>query len=259
MSATKVIIIGANGRMGRALIDAVSENPAFELTGACDLAPLALPGGVAQGKSLAEALDLGASGVAIDFTAPEASLASAKTAAERGVKMVVGTTGFDARQRETLGALARQTAILWSANMSVGVNVLARLLPWLAKTLGQAYDMEIVETHHRLKKDAPSGTALMLAEALAEARGWDLEEARLSCRDGQIGRRPLKEIGVMALRGGDVAGIHDCYFLGPGEIIEVKHIAESRANFASGALRAAAWLQDKPGGSLYSMRDVLMD
>lgn len=255
----KIIVVGANGRMGRAILNAIAYNPVFEAGGAVDLQPVALPAGIKcpTGTSLAQVVAMGADGVVIDFTAPDASVATAREAARLDKKMVVGTTGLSREQKNELRELATKTPILWSANMSVGVNVLLRFLPRIAAALGPAYDMEIVETHHRRKKDAPSGTALALAEALAAARDWSLDEVRRSGRDGAVGERPDKEIGVMALRGGDVAGVHDCYFFGPGEIIEIKHTAESRDNFAQGALRAAAWLQTQQPGPLYSMLDAL--
>ncbi len=140
--------------------------------------------------------------------------------------------------------------------MSIGVNVLLRILPQLTKTLGPDYDMEIVEIHHNRKKDAPSGTALMLGEALAEARDWDFEACKKTCREGMTGERPKMEIGIQAVRGGDVAGVHTVYFFGPGERIEVTHQAHGRENFAMGALTAAKWLKNQKAGKLYSMQDM---
>lgn len=262
MDKIAIIVVGAAGRMGSLIARLVMDAPDLILAGVVDrqekqaeLAGLPCPCAVAL-----EALGVNANGaVIIDFTAPQAAMDSAKFAAAKHMPLVIGATGFDAGQKEELAKLAAQTPLLWSANMSVGVNVLMRLLPELAKALGPAYDMEMVEIHHRNKKDAPSGTALMLGEALAKARGWELAEARQSCRDGIIGQRPDEEIGIMALRGGDVVGVHTIYFMGPGEVIEVKHQAESRENFAQGALRAARWLAGQEPGRLYSMRDVIAE
>lgn len=255
-----IIVMGANGRMGRTITGLVKGDPQLRLAGAvenaahvADLAGLGCP----VSDNLAELAATGEKGVIIDFTAPQASLKAAETAVASQWRMVIGTTGLSAGQKDLLAELAKSTPILWSANMSVGVNVLLRILPELAKALGPAYDMEMVEIHHKHKKDAPSGTALMLADALAKARGLNLEEARRSCRDGLIGGRDPGEIGVMALRGGDVVGVHACYFLGQGEALEITHRAESRENFAAGAIRAAKWLSGQEKGKLYSMSDVI--
>ena len=255
---TRIIIIGAAGRMGRT-IRRLAEEENFVIVGLVDreegLAGLQ-EGTIPVARSL-EALGKRVSGaVAIDFTAPDASMATAGMAADMGVALVIGTTGFSEAQKAELATLARKTPIFWSANMSVGINVLMRFLPQLARALGPAYDMEMVEIHHGRKKDAPSGTALALGEKLAEARGWKLPEVRCSARDGIIGARPQKEIGIQALRGGDVVGVHTVYFLGPGERIEVTHQAHSRENFAGGALRAARWLSGRKPGRLYSMADT---
>ncbi|MDE5833520.1 MAG: 4-hydroxy-tetrahydrodipicolinate reductase [Desulfovibrio sp.] len=258
-NTTSVIIIGANGRMGKTLREAIAENPAFGLAGAVDLSPAepALTAICPTGASLEDVINEGARGVIIDFSSPDSSMGAAEAAARNGLPIVIGSTGFTRKDEATLETLALKTPMLRSANMSVGVNVLLEFLPLIAKALGPAYDMEILETHHRRKKDAPSGTALILAEALASAREWKLDDVRVSGRDGVIGERPDKQIGVMALRGGDVPGVHDCFFFGPGEIIEIRHTSETRQNFARGALRAAAWLKDKKPGKLYSMLDVI--
>lgn len=258
----QIIVVGANGRMGRTVCGLAQATNGFVLAGAVDI-PGALPAlsglGCSVASDLAEILPAAAGAVIIDFTGPEATLKAAAEAARYNTPMVIGTTGFNQAQKDVLAGFANETPLLLSANMSIGVNVLLALLPELAKALGPDYDIEMSEIHHRRKKDAPSGTALMLAEALAKARGWDAARVRNSCRDGLTGARPDQEIGVQALRGGDVVGIHDTYFLGPGEIIEVRHQAESRENFAQGALRAAVWLKNMPAGRLYSMQDVIKD
>ena len=253
---TRIVIIGAAGRMGRTIRRLAEEEGNFIIAGLVDreesLASLQ-EGAIPVGRSLGAQA---AGAVAIDFTAPEASMATAAMAAEMSVPLVIGTTGFSEAQKAELLALAQKTPLFWSANMSVGINVLMRFLPELARALGPAYDMEMVEIHHGRKKDAPSGTALALGEKLAESRGWELSEVRCSARDGIIGARPQKEIGIQAVRGGDVVGVHTVYFLGPGERIEVTHQAHSRENFAGGALRAARWLCGRKPGRLYSMEDT---
>ncbi len=196
-------------------------------------------------------------GVVIDFTAPEASLANARCAVKNGNPIVIGTTGLNAEQKAELDAIAKDGPVFWSPNMSVGVNVLLELLPELVQMLGPDYDLEMVELHHNRKKDSPSGTALRLAECLASARNWKLDDVACYHREGIIGERPKDEIGVQTIRGGDVVGVHTVYFMGPGERIEVTHQAHSRENFAQGALRAAAWLPGQPGGKVYAMSDIL--
>lgn len=256
---TRVVVVGAEGRMGRMIRRLAEEDENFILAGLVDREE-SLAGlkscGIPAARNLEELAADASGAVAIDFTAPEASMGTARTAAAHGIPLVIGTTGFSEAQKNELRDLARQTPLFWSANMSVGVNVLLRLLPELARALGPAYDMEMVEIHHGRKKDAPSGTALALGERLAEARGWSLPDVRCSARDGMIGARPHAEIGIQAVRGGDVVGVHTVYFLGPGERIEVTHQAHSRENFAGGALRAARWLATRAPGRLYSMEDT---
>lgn len=210
-----------------------------------------------QGTSLDEVLPHVPGAVVIDFTAPDATVEAAKAAARHGNPMVAGTTGLNAEQRAAMEQAAAKAPLLWAPNMSVGVNVLLRILPQLVRLLGEQYDMEMVELHHNKKKDAPSGTALKLAQCLAEARDWDIEETKNCCREGLIGERPHKEIGIQTIRGGDVVGVHTTYFMGPGERIEVTHQAHSRDTFAAGALRAAKWLVNQNPGKLYSIADVL--
>lgn len=263
MGADKVvgiIVVGANGRMGQQLVRLAMSEPDLALMGAVDRKD-SLPGleapGCFVGHSLSDAIAQAPGAVVVDFSTPGSSLASAEAAAQAGSPIVIGTTGFDEAQKEALAQYAQRTPLLWSANMSVGVNVLLRLLPQLAASLGSNYDIEMMEAHHRRKKDAPSGTALMLGEALAQARGWDLSHVRRSSRDGLTGERKEEEIGIQALRGGDIVGIHTIWFMGPGENIQVTHQAESRENFAQGALRAARWICDKAAGRIYSMQDVI--
>ena len=194
--------------------------------------------------------------VVVDFTAPEVSLATARSVAKFGAAHVIGTTGFTNEQKQELAKLAESCRMFWAPNMSIGVNVLLKVLPELTRALGEKYDIEMVELHHNRKKDSPSGTALRLGECLAEARGWDLNDVRCSARDGIIGERPKAQIGIQAIRGGDVVGVHTVYFMGPGERIEVTHQAHSRETFAQGALRAAAWLCGQQPGRLYGMQDI---
>ena len=264
----RTVITGVTGRMGSTLVRLVKESPTFELVGACDrkgaglplldaglaarLGPLAAP----LSDDLAKVLEGARPQVVIDFTSPQASVAHAQACAAAGVALVVGSTGFEAAQRAELAACARRIPMVVAPNMSVGVNVVIRMAAQLAQLLGEGYDVEVLEAHHRMKKDAPSGTALKLAEEVAAALGRGAESLRFA-RHGQVGERPRPEIGVQALRGGDVVGDHTVFFFGEGERIELTHRATSRDQFAAGAIRAAQWVakQKKPG--LYDMRDVL--
>ncbi|EPR44099.1 Dihydrodipicolinate reductase [Desulfovibrio sp. X2] len=259
MSVPVIIIHGAAGRMGQTLCAAAQADPALELAGVVDRpgneAKLAA-WGCQMSHSLVEMLDKVPNGVVIDFSAPEASVAVARTVAEKGACAVIGTTGLKEEQVAALRDAAKKARIFWSPNMSVGVNVLLKILPDLVQKLGPAYDIELTEIHHNKKADAPSGTAIKLGQALAEARGWKLEEKGNFARHGIIGPRPKEEIGVMTVRGGDVVGDHTIYLLGPGERIEVTHRAHSRETFAQGALRAAKWLVGQKPGRLYTMADI---
>ena len=183
----------------------------------------------------------------------------ARAAARHGSPIVIGTTGLNEAEKKELETLALRTPVFLSPNMSVGINVLLDLLPQLVSMLGEAYDVDILEMHHNMKKDAPSGTALRLAEALADARGWDMKECACFCREGLIGERPKGEIGIQTIRGGDIAGVHTVYCMGPGERIEITHHAHSRENFANGALKAARWLAGQNPGRIYDMKDALRD
>lgn len=258
-----IIVVGAGGRMGKNIRDLVLDDPDLDLVGMVERIehqPRVVPVDCVVSddfESVAEACP--SESVVVDFSNPENSLHTAKICAREGIALVIGTTGFTDEEKETLESYARKTRMFWSPNMSVGVSVLLRVLPDLVKALGPDYDIEISEIHHRNKKDAPSGTALRLGECVAEARGQHLSDVRTSGRDGIVGPRPDGEIGVMALRGGDVVGVHTVYFMGPGETIEVTHRAGSRANFARGALRAARWLVDREPGVLYTMKDMFAD
>ncbi len=266
MAELRVVVAGAGGRMGRALTRAVLAEPQLKLVGALDR-----PDSDAQGKDVGVLAGAGETGVTVtadplavlahadvllDFTAPEATLGYSELAAQARIVHVIGTTGIDAEHEERLKAAARHCRIVTAGNMSLGVNVLAGLVKRAAAVLGPDYDVEIVEMHHRHKVDAPSGTALLLGHAAAEGRGIDLNEKSLRARDGMTGARPREAIGFASLRGGSVVGDHMVIFAGEGERIELIHRAESRDNFAHGAVRAALWAFDKKPG-LYSMADVL--
>lgn len=269
MNRAPLIVLGAGGRMGRrilALADASTEArvaAAVEIAGShlvgkdagelAGTAPLGVAV-VADFPSAVSGTERGA--VAIDFTAPEAAVEHARQAASTCTPIVIGTTGFSREQRDELVRLSSRTALLLSANMSIGVNVLLGLVGDAVRRLGPAFDIEIVEVHHNRKKDAPSGTALALAEAAAAAAGLDPASAFTKSRDGITGERRPGEIGIVALRGGDNVGEHTVMLLGTGERLELCHRASSRDCLAAGAVRAGAWLHGK-GPGLYSMKDVL--
>lgn len=217
----------------------------IDLTG---VPPVAITSGVASVSAGTDVL--------IDFTNPEASLNNLEACAELGICAVIGTTGLGEEQKEALRMFALRTPTVYSPNMSVGVNLLFKLAATAASALGDAYDAEIVEVHHRMKKDAPSGTALGLAEAVAGALGRDLAEKAIYARHGMIGERSADEIGIQTVRAGDIVGEHTLLLAGPGERLELTHRAHSRDNFALGAVRAALWIVGKEPG-LYSMADVL--
>jgi len=258
-------ILGAAGRMGAALTRVIGETEGARLTAAVEhggSAALGKDAGVLAGvaaNAVAIAAGFPAAGAAdvwIDFSVATATAAVAAAAAERGAALVVGTTGVGADGKAALAAAARRVPVVFAPNMSVGVNVLLQLVADAARLLGPGYDLEIVETHHRLKRDAPSGTALRLAEALAEATGRDLGRDARYARHGDVGPRTASEIGIQTLRGGDVVGDHTVFFLGLGERIELTHKASSRETFARGAVRAALWTAGRPP-VLYDMRNVL--
>lgn len=245
---TRVAILGASGRMGRALIQSLAAEPQAQLAAALDRPACdALAGGTAA---------LAGADVAVEFTRPEGTMAALQACLDRRIALVIGTTGFSAVQKAAIAQAAQTIPICLSANYSVGVNVCLRLLRIAAQSLGEGYDVEIVEAHHRLKVDAPSGTALRMGEAVADALGRKLEDCAVYGREGQTGVRDGRTIGFATVRGGDVVGDHTVMFLGDGERVEITHKASSRSNFARGALRAAVWLAARPAG-LYDMQDVL--
>jgi 4-hydroxy-tetrahydrodipicolinate reductase len=266
MTDCRIGVAGAAGRMGRMLLRLAATTPGFVLAGGvvrpgadgigADLGRLAglEPLGLTLGED-AEAL-FAASDAVVEFSAPAPSLAHAELAAATGKAHVIGTTGIDAAGQARLAEAARRAPIVFSANMSLGVNLLAGLVAAVARALDPAWDIEIVEMHHRHKVDAPSGTALLLGRAAAQGRGVDLDQASERGRDGLTGARKPGAIGFAALRGGDVVGEHSVIFAGEGERIELSHKATGREIFARGALAAARWAAGRSPG-LYSMKDVL--
>ncbi len=261
----RIAVAGANGRMGRMLVEAVINHPELNLAAA-----LCLPGADEEGRDAVNFLGM-KSGVTIssdlsvlahadcliDFTRPEGTLNHLKACQSHGVKMVIGTTGFSAEQLATLEAAASEIAILFSPNMSIGVNALYLLLEKAAQLFNDDYDVEVFEAHHRNKVDAPSGTALKMAEVVAQAKGRDLDEIADWARHGVTGVREKGRIGFSVFRGGDVIGDHTVSFAGPGERIELTHKATNRTIYASGSIQAALFLKDKDKG-FYSMRDLMV-
>lgn len=262
----KIGIVGCTGRMGRMLVREVLQSDGCVLAGGSDR-----PGLAEIGADMATLAGLAACGlpvgsdagalfdgtdVVIDFTAPAATRAHARLAAETGTALVVGTTGLAAEDKALVAAAAAEVPIVLAPNMSVGVNLAFALVEKVAATLDEETDIEIVEMHHRHKVDAPSGTALGLGEAAARGRGVALDDVAVRVRDGQTGPRQPGSIGFATLRGGDVIGDHTVIFAAEGERIEISHKASDRGAFARGAVRAAQWAVGRPAG-LYSMRDVL--
>ena len=267
MSDMRLIVTGAAGRMGRMLIKTIEETSGLKVVGALErpgsaqigqdagtVAGLAAPLGVTISDD-ALSLMMGADGI-VDFAAPAASVEMAALAAQARIAHVIGTTGLSEQDLEKIAAAARHAPIVRSGNMSLGVNLLAGLVRAAAKALGTEFDIEIVEMHHRMKVDAPSGTALMLGEAAAQGRQIDLASHSERGRDGITGARKTGDIGFAALRGGTVIGEHSAIFAGEGERIVLSHHAEDRSLFARGALKAALWARDRKPG-FYSMADVL--
>ena len=259
MTRTAVTILGPSGRMGQALLAAGNARDDIRIAAALDRTDAAVVGQeVAPGVRATSLIDaaLAAAPVYIDFTTPAATTAVARAARDRRIAAVVGTTGLDAEAEAALAALAEVAAVVGAPNFSVGVNLLLGLVGAAARALDASWDAEIVELHHRGKRDAPSGTALGLARAIAAARGQNLDDVGRYARAGDVGVRPTGEIGAVAVRGGDVVGEHTAYFFGAGERIELSHRATDRAIFAHGALRAARWAVTQPPGR-YDMLDVL--
>lgn len=263
--ATKICIIGAGGRMGKNIATAVYSNSDAEVTGAVDRKeslyinqPVYEVAGCGKGGAIISS-DIIESAknadVIIDFTGAEPTYSNLALYEKAGKPVVIGSTGFTSEQKNAIKQLSEKIPVILAANMSLGVNVALNLIEEAARLL-KGYDIELVETHHNKKKDAPSGTAMAMAEAAAKGAGLDLEENAVYCRHGIIGERKPNEIGIQTLRGGDVAGDHTVFFFGQGERIEITHRAHSRQTFAQGAVVAALWLVDKPKG-LYSMKNVL--
>jgi 4-hydroxy-tetrahydrodipicolinate reductase len=262
----KIAVAGARGRMGSRIATLAREAEGLELTGAFEVG-----GHPDIGKDIGVLLGLGSLGiklsdnvdqvfetsdVVIDFTSPAPTIAHVKAAVRKGKAMVVGTTGFSPEELQEFKNQAAMVPCVFAYNMSLGINLLLKVVADVAKSLGEDYDIEIVEAHHRMKKDAPSGTALALARSIATAMGWDIHDVANFAREGMIGERPKKEIGIQTVRAGDIVGEHTILFGGLGERIEIAHRASSRDVFVRGALRAALWLKGKPIG-IHDMQDVL--
>ena len=261
----KIAIAGSTGRMGRSLVEGVLASADLELAAALEVA-----GNAQLGKDAGEGLGrtcgiairsdyaagIAAADCLIDFTRPEGSLLHLDACVKSGTKLVLGTTGFSAQDKERISAAAQSIAIVFAPNMAVGVNAVFKLAEVAAQALGDAYDVEIIEAHHRHKVDAPSGTALKLGEVVATALGRDLKTCAVHGREGDTGERDAKAIGFHAIRGGDIVGEHTVLFAGSGERVEITVRSQSRMTYAIGALRAARFLNgSKPG--LYDMQDVL--
>ncbi|HUR42302.1 MAG TPA: 4-hydroxy-tetrahydrodipicolinate reductase [Verrucomicrobiae bacterium] len=266
MKTTRIAIHGAAGRMGRAVIQTALATPSVKLVAAVDRQDNAelgedvaevvgqAPIGISVGYTIDPMSD--PFEVLVDFTQPEATLNALELCRSHRKAMVIGTTGFSPAQRKAIEAAAKDIPICTAANFSIGVNVVLSLLGDAARLLGEDYDVEIIEAHHRHKNDAPSGTALAMGEEVARTLGRNFKDCAIYGREGQTGARERKTIGFATVRGGDVVGDHTVLFLGEGERVEISHKATSRLNFAQGALRAACWLAGRQPG-LYSMQDVL--
>ena len=264
-SAHRIAIAGASGRMGRMLIEAVQNADDAVLAGALDIAASPALGqdaaaflGQTSGVQITSDLREGLKNAKflIDFTRPEGTIAHLRVCRELGVNLIIGTTGFTDEQKAEINDAARDIAIVMAPNMSVGVNVVLKLLAQAAKALKEGYDIEIIEAHHRHKVDAPSGTALKMGEVVAEAIGRDLKACAVYGREGVTGERDPSTIGFATVRGGDIVGDHTVLFAGTGERIEITHKSSSRATYAQGSLRAVRFLAHQPHG-LFGMDDVL--
>ena len=262
---TKILVIGIAGRMGKSIAGCIEDTEGVDLGGGTERA-----GSEAIGKDIGEAAGVRNKGVmvmddpakafeacdvAIDFTTPASSIFTLNAALKKGKSVIVGTTGFSPEQREEIAQIGKKIPCVVAPNMSIGVNVLFKLVADAARVLGDAYDVEIVEAHHKFKKDAPSGTAVRISEIVADSLGRNLEEVGVYGRKGIAVRTP-KEIGIHTLRAGDIIGEHRVLFGGMGENFEVFHRAQSRETFARGSIRAAQWILDQPNG-VYDMQDVL--
>jgi 4-hydroxy-tetrahydrodipicolinate reductase len=265
MSKIKIAIAGSSGRMGRVLLECIAQADDLVLHAALEHDGSAMLGrdagelsGAVCGVKISADVEAALQGadVLIDFTRPEGTLRHLEICRRLGVNMVIGTTGFSAQQKAQLGAAAQDVGIVFAPNMSVGVNLVFKLLETASRVLAQGYDIEIIEAHHRHKVDAPSGTALGLGEVVARTLGRDLAECAVYGREGVTGERDPSTIGFATVRGGDIVGDHTVLFAGIGERIEITHKASSRATFALGALRAARFLKANPAG-MYDMQDVL--
>lgn len=264
-SPLRIAVAGASGRMGHMLIESVSAADDLVLAAALDVpgspaigqdatAFLGRNGGVAVSSDVQSALSRAQ--VLIDFTRPEGTMGHLEACRKLGVKAVIGTTGLSDAQKAQVAEHARHIAIVMAPNMSVGVNVVLKLLDLAARAMSQGYDIEIIEAHHRHKVDAPSGTALAMGEVVAGALGRDLKACAIYGREGITGERDPSTIGFSTIRGGDIIGDHTVLFAGTGERIEISHKSSSRAGYAQGSLRAARFLADKPNG-LFGMDEVL--
>ncbi|WP_198329083.1 4-hydroxy-tetrahydrodipicolinate reductase [Psychrobacter faecalis] len=259
-------VIGAGGRMGRMLIEAVQDNPQTTLNAAIERQGSSLVGAdagevAAIGRLNVQIVDdlkavINDIDVLIDFSLPDATKQNMQICAANKVAMVIGTTGFNEQQEQVLKEASKQIAIVYAGNYSTGVNLSLKLLAMAAKAFGNDADVEVIEAHHKHKIDAPSGTAYMMAEAVAEARGQNLKDVAIYGREGQTGEREAGSIGIHAIRGGEIIGDHTVMFIADGEVVEITHRARARMTFAAGAVRAATWVIKQEVGQ-YNMQDVL--
>ena len=259
-------VIGAGGRMGRMLIEAIQDNPQTTLIAAIERQGSSLVGADAGEVAAVGRLDvqivddlrsvINKIDVLIDFSLPVATEQNMQVCAEHNVAMVIGTTGFNEQQEQVLAKASEQVAIVYAGNYSTGVNLSLKLLGMAAKAFGTDADVEVIEAHHKHKIDAPSGTAYMMAEAVAEARGQNLRDVAVYGREGQTGEREAGTIGIHAIRGGEIIGDHTVMFIADGEVVEITHRARARMTFAAGAVRAATWIVQQSAGQ-YNMQDVL--
>ena len=264
--AIKVGVIGAGGRMGRMLIEAVKDNTQTTLSAAIERQGSSLVGADAGEVAAIGCLDVQIVDdlkavvddidVLIDFSLPDATEQNMQICAEHNIAMVIGTTGFNEQQEQVLAKASEHIAIVYAGNYSTGVNLSLKLLGMAAKAFGNDADVEVIEAHHKHKIDAPSGTAYMMAEAVAEARGQNLKDVAVYGREGQTGEREAGTIGIHAIRGGEIIGDHTVMFIADGEVVEITHRARARMTFAAGAVRAATWIIQQEVGQ-YDMQDVL--